>query len=159
MGGHQTVSGRIAIGVGCRKGCSADAIETLIHRALTLVPSFPRRRESMMGDREGGEMDSRLRGNDDPFDIAGLFTLVDKQSEAGLAEAAKRLDLTLTFLSRETLRAQAAHVQTAAPHAEAQFGVPSVAESAALAGAGPDAVLIVSRIAADGATCAIAGVP
>jgi cobalt-precorrin 5A hydrolase len=150
------VSGRIAIGVGCRKGCSADAIEILIHRALTLVPSFPQRRESMMGHREGGETDSRFRGNDDPFDIAGLFTLVDKQSEPGLAEAAKRLDLTLTFLSRETLRDQAVRVQTAAPHAEAAFGVPSVAESAALAGAGPDAVLIVRRIAEGGATCALA---
>ncbi len=113
----------------------------------------------MMGHREGGEMDSPLSGNDDPFDIAGLFTLVDKQSEPGLAEAAKRLDLPLTFLSRETLRAQAVRVQTAAPHAEAAFGVPSVAEAAALAGAGPDAVLILGRIAEGGATCAVARAP
>ncbi len=113
----------------------------------------------MMGHREGGETDSGLRGNDDPFDIAGLFTLVDKRSEPGLAKAAKRLDLTLTFLSRETLRAQAEHVKTAAPHAESAFGVPSVAEAAALAGAGPGAVLIVGRIAEGGATCAVARAP
>jgi cobalt-precorrin 5A hydrolase len=101
-------------------------------------------------------MDPRLRGNDD---FLGIFTIEDKRDELGLAEAAKHMGLTLTFLSRETLRAQTARVQTAAPHAEAEFGVPSVAEAAALAGAGPDSVLIVPRIAADGATCAVAGVP
>ena len=126
------MNGTIAIGVGCRKGCSADAIEALVRQALAglsgVVPS-------------------------------GLFTLIDKEGEVGLAEAAKHLDLPLIFLSRETLRAQAAHVQTAARHAEAAFGVPSVAEAAALAGAGPDAVLIVDRIAEGGATCAVARAP
>ena len=132
MGGHQTVSGRVAIGVGCRKGCSADAIAGLVRQALTGL------------------------SNATP---SGLFTLIDKDGEAGLVAAAKDLDIPLTFLSRETLRAHAARVQTAAPYTEAAFGVPSVAEAAALAGAGAGAVLIVPRIAANGATCAIAGVP
>jgi cobalt-precorrin 5A hydrolase len=48
-------------------------------------------------------------------------------------------------------------VQTYSPHSRCRFDVPSVAEAAALAGAGPGAVLIVPRIAQDGATCAIAG--
>jgi cobalt-precorrin 5A hydrolase len=126
------MSGRFAIGVGCRKGCSADAVEALVRQALAgLTGPAP----------------------------SGLFTLIYKNGEPGLIAAAERLGFVLHFLTRDALRAQAARVQTAAPQAQVQFGVPSVAEAAALAGAGPDAVLIVPRIAANGATCAIAGTP
>jgi cobalamin biosynthesis protein CbiG len=129
MGGDQAMS-RIAVGVGCRKGCVADVIEGLVRHALAGVAGNP----------------------------SGLFTLADKKGETGLAEAAMRLGLPLTFLSREALRAEAGRIQTVSPRAEAEFGVPSVAEASALAGAGPDAVLLVPRIADGGATCAIAGV-
>ena len=147
----------VAIGVGCRKGCSADAIEGVIYKALALVSSLPRRRESILGHREGGQVDSHRRGAGDPFEIAGLFTLIDKEGEAGLVEAANRLGLSLNFFSRDALRAQSDRVRTAAPRAQAEFDVPSVAEAAALAGAGPGSVLLVARIAEGGATCAIAG--
>jgi len=63
----------------------------------------------------------------------------------------------VNFLSRDALRGQADRVRTAAPRAQAEFDVPSVAEAAALAGAGPGSVLLVTRIAEGGATCAIAG--
>ena len=160
---------RIAVGVGCRKGCAAETILALVDQALSFLPSFPPpglaesqpedklRRESTVGQRAGGEMDSRLRGNDDPNQIIGLFTLVDKMGESGLVEAASRLGLELTFLSRDALGAAADRIQTPSRRAEAEFGVPSVAEAAALVGAGPDAVLLVPRIADGGATCAIAG--
>jgi cobalamin biosynthesis protein CbiG len=119
----------VAIGVGCRKGCPADVIEALVRQALgDAVSSTP----------------------------LGLFTLVDKQSEVGLNEAANRLGLDVIYLSREALRDRADDTKTPSPSAEKQFGVPSVAEAAALAGAGPASVLIVPRIAQDGATCAIA---
>jgi cobalamin biosynthesis protein CbiG len=122
---------RIAIGVGCRKGCAADAIEAVVRRALAGIAGNP----------------------------SGLFTLADKQGEPGLAEAASRLGLELTFLSRDALRAVADRVKSPAPHAWSAFGVPSVAEASALAGAGPGSALLVSRIAEGGATCAIAGDP
>jgi cobalt-precorrin 5A hydrolase len=128
MGGYQALS-RIAIGVGCRKGCSADAIEGLVRRALSGVAGNP----------------------------SGLFTLADKRNESGLAEAATRLGLDVIFLPRDALRAVADRVQTHAPHAQASFAVPSVAEASALAGAGPGSVLLVPRIANGGATCAVAG--
>jgi cobalt-precorrin 5A hydrolase len=120
----------VAIGIGCRKNCPADAIEALARQALgRIADAVP----------------------------SGLFTVVDKQSEPGLVEAAGRLGLDLTYLSRDVLNARADDAQTRSPLAESLFGVPSVAEAAALAGAGPTSVLIVPRIAADGATCAIAG--
>jgi len=118
----------IAIGVGCRKGCKADAIEAVARQALADVRGEP----------------------------VGVFTLADKRDEAGLAEAARRLGLGLTFLPRDALHEREGEVLTRSEAAARAFGVASVAEAAALAGAGPGSVLIVPRIAADGATCAVA---
>ena len=39
----------------------------------------------------------------------------------------------------------------------ALFGLPSIAETAALAGAGPSSVLLLARMSEGGASCAIAG--
>jgi cobalt-precorrin 5A hydrolase len=113
----------VAIGVGCRAGCAADGIETLVRQALAQVPAGTPR---------------------------GLFTL---------AEAASRLGLDLVPLSRTALRQQTPFIRTRSTAAERRFGVASLAEAAALSGAGPGAVLLVERIAGFGATCAIAGPP
>jgi cobalt-precorrin 5A hydrolase len=127
MVGDQTMS--VAIGVGCRKGCSAGTIEALVRQALAGMSDAP----------------------------LGLFTLVDKRGEPGLAKAAARLELSLIYLTREALRDREGDVRTRSARVESLFGVPSVAEAAALAGAGPGSVLILPRIAEGGATCAIAG--
>jgi cobalt-precorrin 5A hydrolase len=130
MVGCQAVTGPIAIGVGCRLGCSAEAIEGLVRQALERAPAVRR---------------------------LGLFTIRDKAGEPGLIEAADRLGLDLMYIDRDALRDHAAAVQTPSARAESLFGVPSVAEAAALAGAGHGSVLLVPRIAGQGATCAIAG--
>lgn len=122
----------VAIGVGCRLGCEADAIETIIRLALGRVPEAA------------------------PL---GLFTIEDKRDEAAVAEAAHRLGLDLVLLPRAALRDQAPFVQTPSLGSESRFDVPSVAEASALAGAGLGSVLLVPRIAQYGATCAIAGPP
>ncbi|WP_428484810.1 cobalamin biosynthesis protein [Rhodopila sp.] len=124
------MSGRIAIGVGCRLGCSANVIETLVRQALERAPTAER---------------------------LGLFTIRDKTGETGLIEAAGRLGLDLIFLTREALRTQAPFIQTRSLRAESLFGVASVAEAAALAGIGANAVLVVPRMASQSATCAVAG--
>ncbi|WP_284247317.1 cobalamin biosynthesis protein, partial [Methylobacterium haplocladii] len=59
-------------------------------------------------------------------------------------------------LAPEALRAVDARVPTRSARIEAQRGVGSVAEAAALAGAGPGTVLILPRIASAGTTCALA---
>jgi len=120
----------VAVGIGCRKNCPADAIEALARQALGYIADAA------------------------PL---GIFTLADKGGELGLVDAAGRLGLEIVCLTREALNARADEAQTRSPLAESLFGVPSVAEAAALAGAGPASVLIVRRIAANGATCAIAG--
>ena len=64
--------------------------------------------------------------------------------------------MELRYLSAGSLQAAMPRVQTFSSRAQALLGVASVAEAAALAGAGAGAQLSVARLAADGATCAIA---
>ena len=123
---------KIAIGLGCRKGVSGAVITSLVREALARI------------EQPGA---------------AALFTVDAKRAEAGLAQAAQALAMPLHFLTQEALEAVADLAQTRSPRVEALFGVPSVAETAALAGAGPGSVLILPRIACDNVTCAIARAP
>ncbi len=125
------MSASVTIGVGCRTGCAAEVVESLVRDALARVP--------------------------DAIPL-GLFTIEDKRGEAGLADAARRLGLKLVLLSRAVLRDQAGSVRTVSGGSERRFGVPSVAEAAALAGAGTGAVLVVERMVRKDATCAVAKV-
>jgi len=121
----------IAIGLGCRKGCASEAIVALVQSALA----------------RAGRADAQ----------ASLFTHIDKASEPGLREAAEKLALPLVFLDAATLRQASPRAATSSPRVMALFGLPSIAETAALAGAGPDAVLLAPRMSEAGASCAIAG--
>ena len=85
-----------------------------------------------------------------------LFTLDRKAGGADLQAAAARLNLNLVFLSAEQLRAIPPDQISPSKRVEAAVGVPSVAEAAALVGAGPGARLIVPKQAANGVTCAVA---
>ena len=120
----------IAIGVGCRKGCTGDAIVAVVRRALEKAGN-------LRGERE-------------------LFTLDEKESEANVREAASTLGLPLYFVSHERLLREASRVVTPSARVERLIGLPGVAETAALAGAGPNGELIVAKIVGGGATCAIA---
>jgi cobalt-precorrin 5A hydrolase len=130
MADRKAVAGMIAIGVGCRKACERDAIVELVQRALA----------------EAG----------DPAGERVLFTVESKRGEINLEDAARDLGLPLRFLSHEQLTIEAPRVKTRSARVERHIGLPSLAETAALAGAGPGGVLLVARLAAGGATCAIA---
>jgi cobalt-precorrin 5A hydrolase len=124
------MAGVIAIGVGCRKACSSAAIVALVERALNQA--------------------GHLTGE------CALFTLESKRGEANLEDAARALYLPLRFLDHEQLASEAPRAQTQSSQVERHIGLPSLAETAALAGAGPGGELIVARLAESGATCAIA---
>jgi cobalt-precorrin 5A hydrolase len=130
MADRKTMAGLIAIGLGCRKGCASAAIVALVRRALA----------------EAGSRDGDRR----------LFTSEDKRGEVNLAQAAGMLGLELNFLARGQLLAEAARAVTRSERVERHIGLPGLAETAALAGAGRGGELIVTRIATGGATCAIA---
>ena len=121
----------MAIGIGCKKGCSTEAIVALVARAMARATSA------------GAS--------------ACLFTHEAKKCEPGLAEAAKALGLPLVFLKAEVLQQASLRAITCSPKVMALFGLPSIAETAALAGAGPSSILLVSRMSDGGASCAIAG--
>jgi cobalt-precorrin 5A hydrolase len=121
----------IAIGLGCRKGCAGEAIVALVRRALAAI------------DGAGAQ--------------ASLFSHADKKDEAGLRDAAQELGFPLVFLDAETLRLTSPRAATKSAKVMAIFGLPSIAETAALAGAGPSSVLLLPRMSQAGASCAIAG--
>ena len=85
-----------------------------------------------------------------------MFTLAAKADEPGLIEAARIIGAALTPLPIAALSAQAGRILTPSALAQARFGAPNIAEAAALAGAGEGGRLLRPRLAADGATCAIA---
>jgi cobalt-precorrin 5A hydrolase len=121
----------VAIGIGCKRGCSSEVIVALVERAIAAA--------SCAGAP------------------TALFTHESKKSEAGLANAAKALGLPLVFLEGQVLRQASLRAATNSPRVMAMFGLPSIAEAAALAGAGPSSILLVARMSDGRASCAIAG--
>lgn len=121
----------IAIGFGCRRGACAADIVALVRQALA--------------------------DGCDGMSILGLFTLADKRGDPGPIEAAQALGLPLIFFEKDALRDVADRAQSRSERVFALHGLPCVAETAALAGAGPGAVLLVPRRASRSVTCAIAG--
>ncbi|MEA2760371.1 MAG: cobalt-precorrin hydrolase [Methylobacteriaceae bacterium] len=120
----------IAIGIGCRAGASATNIVTLVQHTIT---------------------DAQLDGA-----RTKLFSIDRKRDEAGLIKAARLLAMPITFLSRDELAARAADAVTHSDRIAALYDLPSVAETAALVGAGSASRLIVPRVTAGAVTCAIA---
>lgn len=128
MGLGEAVNASLSIGVGCRSGVSPDAVVRLVGEALGRVEGRP----------------------------IALFTVADKIQEPALAVAAALLGLPLVHLPRAALQAAAERAETRSERVVALFAVPSVAECAALAGAGAGSRLLLPRIQAEGVTCAVA---
>jgi cobalt-precorrin 5A hydrolase len=118
-------------GVGCRKGADAAQIEAAIRAAL-----------AHKGLAVGA--------------LALIATAAAKASEPGIQAAAAALGLPLVPVSQHELEAAGARAETRSERVVALIGVPSLAEAAALAAAGPAARLIVRRVVAGPATCALA---
>jgi cobalt-precorrin 5A hydrolase len=130
MAHHQALSGRMAVGIGCRAGASADNIVALVQRTLA---------------------DAGLNRVN-----AGLFSIEAKRDEIGLLKAARLLAMPIRFLSREQLARRAGDATTRSDRVGAIYDLPSIAETAALAGAGEGSRLIVPRVSAGAVTCAVA---
>ena len=94
---HNATKTAVAIGIGCKKGCSSEAIVTLVARAMAAAS---------------------CTGTD-----ARLFTHEAKKSEPGLADAAKALGLPLVFLDGEVLRQASLRAITSSPKVMALYGV------------------------------------
>ncbi|UFZ04717.1 cobalamin biosynthesis protein [Bradyrhizobium ontarionense] len=121
----------IALGIGCRRNASGEEIAAVIAQALTAA-------RVVAGD------------------VAVVATAADKVSEPGMIEAAKRLGRPLIGLAVEDLAAVVDLAVTRSDRVQRLKGVPSIAETAALAAAGRNARLILPRMANGSATCALA---
>jgi len=85
-----------------------------------------------------------------------LATVPLKQDEPGIREAARLLGLRLAVPERPELDEAAARATTRSCASLQKTGLPSVAETAALAAAGPRSRLLVPRLTLGPVTCAIA---
>ena len=121
----------IALGIGCRRNAPVEDIERVVAQAL------------------GAASLSAAA-------ISVIATEADKATEPGLVEAARRLDRPLRGVAASELMRMSDLVVTRSERVQALKGVPSVAETAALAAVGRGGRLIVPRIANATATCALA---
>ena len=88
--------------------------------------------------------------------LTAIATSDGKGSEVGIIEAAAGRGVRLVLVTPGDLEAAGPRTQSSSPRVKELFGVPSVAEAAALAAAGPEARLVVPRLSMGPATCAIA---
>jgi cobalt-precorrin 5A hydrolase len=121
----------IVAGIGCRRGASARDITLAINAALS---------------RAGLHADA----------LDAIAAPAVKSSEAGITGAANDLGVPLVLVPQADLEAAGARTMTRSERVISLMGVPSAAEAAALAAAGPAGRLVAPRTAVGPATCALA---
>ena len=121
----------IVTGLGFRRGIEAQEIVTIVTQALERA-ALP------------------------PAALDGLATAEPLADMAAFVSAADRLSVRTIAVARADLEGAADRVRTRSARALAAYGVGSVAEAAALAAAGPGAMLLLERITSPRATCALA---
>ena len=121
----------IVAGIGCRRGAATAAIEQSIEAALAEC-----------------RMDRSV--------LDALATASEKGEEPGLRDAANRLSLPLILVSEPQLVLAADRALSVSQRVLDLKGVPSIAETAALATAGRNARLLAARVSNREASCAIA---
>ncbi|KGD95732.1 hypothetical protein JL39_19940 [Rhizobium sp. YS-1r] len=121
----------IVAGLGCRKGTSAEAVLTALDAACIEAGIS---RES----------------------VTALATGEIKRHEPGIVDLATKLGLPMHILDEHALKQAETRTKTVSKHSLAQTATPSLSEAAALALAGETSELIVPRLIANGATCALA---
>jgi cobalt-precorrin 5A hydrolase / precorrin-3B C17-methyltransferase len=119
----------LTIGVGCERGTSRQEVNTLIKHTL--------------------------KANDLSIkSVAGYASIDIKEDEPAISSL-----YNVNFFSADELNAFAPQLETPSEYVMSEVGTPGVAEAAALAAAGPDAELIVSKTKSKRATVAIARAP
>ena len=121
----------IVAGIGCRRGAAAHDVEAALRAALA---------------------QAGLAANA----LDAIATMDGKDREAGITSVAKKFGVRLVSLPQSDLKAASDRAATHSQRVLALAGVPSVAETAALAAAGPAARLVATRHIVGGATCALA---
>jgi cobalt-precorrin 5A hydrolase len=90
-----------------------------------------------------------------PQEATMIATIADRVRHPAIVEAANRLGLGVVVPPLDRLREAAGRCLTHSERVENRFGLPSVAEAAALAAGGPEARLIGPRLQSLHATIAL----
>lgn len=121
----------LALGIGCERGCSTEELSNLVFSALA----------------EGGLASEA---------VAAVVSVELKLAEAGIHALASELGVPARFFSAERLLAETGRLSERSEAVFRATGCWGVAEGAALAAAGRDAVLVVAKRKSRRATCAVA---
>ena len=121
----------IVAGIGCRKAISAAQVESAIEAAL---------HHNRLADHQ--------------LEVIAVPAM--KGAEAGIVAAAAARRIPLMLVTQNALEAASSRTLTCSVRSMATMNVRSVAEAAALAGAGPNARLLAPRVAIGPVTCALA---
>jgi len=122
---------RFTLGLGCARGCDVAEMWDLVTKTLNTA-------------------------NIAPEAIACVTSLDLKGDEPAMIQTAKRLGVPYRLFTETELEAEAPRLATPSDVVFAEVGCHGVSEGAALAAAGPDAVLVVEKQKTANATCAIA---
>ncbi|MGH6932084.1 MAG: precorrin-3B C(17)-methyltransferase [Dongiaceae bacterium] len=121
----------LAVGVGCERGASPAEVAALVKQTMS---------------RAGLASQS----------VAGIFSIALKAAEPAIHAVAGELGVAARFFDAAELLAETPRLSERSEIVFRETGCWGVAEGAALAAAGPDASLIVSKQRSARATCAIA---
>lgn len=121
----------LLLGVGCERGVDTDELFALVNNVL--------RRENLSRDS-----------------IAAIVSVDVKMNEPALVQLGQILNVPVRFFSSERLERETPRLKNPSREVFAAVGCHGVAEAAALAGAGEDAVLLLEKNKSARATCAIA---
>ncbi len=124
----------LALGVGCERHASAAELRDLVEATLAAAGLAPQA-------------------------VAGVVSVALKAAEPAIHALAGSLAVPARFLEREALAAEAPRLATPSAVVEAEIGIPGVAEAAALAAAGPDGRLLVTKQKSRRCTVAVALAP
>jgi cobalt-precorrin 5A hydrolase len=108
---------------------------------------------------ELAEVERALARALEPLDspaIGAIAVPARKADEGAIQQVARLWGLRLLLVSQEALEAAGPHTLTRSVHAQRMLNVPSVAEAAAIAGAGRHARLLAPRVIQGPVTCALA---
>ncbi|MEM6712011.1 MAG: precorrin-3B C(17)-methyltransferase [Pseudomonadota bacterium] len=119
----------LALGVGCSRGCSPDELIALVLKTLA----------------------DHGRSH---FEVAGVYSIDVKTDEAAIHALGSKLNVPVGFFPANTLEAQTPRLANPSSVVFAEVGSHGVAEAAALAAAGPLAVLEIEKHKSKNATCA-----
>jgi len=121
----------LALGIGCERGCSAEEISDLAYSTLAAAGLSPKA-------------------------VAAIVSIELKLAEAGIHALVAELGVPARFFPAPRLLAETARLSERSAAAFRATGCWGVAEGAALAAAGNDGALVVTKRKSRRATCAVA---